>query len=116
MAYEHNNGGFTRQMHQGNWKCSQCGNSITELPFEPDQERLGQLLCRDCHRAKRGDSRDSRGGRGDRGGDRGPRTMHQGNWKCSDCGAPINELPFEPDESRLHQLLCRDCHRQKRGM
>ena len=22
--------------------------------------------------------------------------MHQGNWKCSGCGATITELPFEP--------------------
>ncbi|MFA5830646.1 MAG: hypothetical protein WC878_02335 [Candidatus Paceibacterota bacterium] len=114
MAYDNNDGGFTRQMHQGNWKCSGCGASITELPFEPDQERLGQLLCRDCHRQKRGD-RDNRGGNS-RGGDRGPRVMHQGNWACSSCGNSITELPFEPDQDRLGQLLCRDCHKQKRGM
>ncbi|MCK9351580.1 MAG: hypothetical protein M0P76_02210 [Candidatus Pacebacteria bacterium] len=113
MAYDNNGGGFTpRPMFQGNWSCSGCGGAIHELPFQPDQERLGQLLCRDCHRAKRGD-RDTRGG-GNRD-NRGPRTMHQGNWSCSGCGTAINELPFEPDESRLGQLLCRDCHRAKRG-
>ena len=42
-----------RQMHQGNWKCSECGAAITELPFEPDGER--PLFCRDCHRQKRAD-------------------------------------------------------------
>ena len=40
-----------RQMHQGNWSCSQCGAAITELPFEPDGER--PLFCRDCYRNKR---------------------------------------------------------------
>ena len=112
MAYDqNNNGGFTRQMHQGNWSCSQCGGSITELPFQPDQERIGQLLCRDCHKAKRGEFR----GGDNRHNDRGPRQMHQGNLSCSQCGGSITELPFEPDESRLHQLLCRDCHRARRG-
>jgi len=42
-----------RQMYQGNWTCSQCGTAITELPFEPDANRLDQLLCRDCHRQRR---------------------------------------------------------------
>ena len=43
------------------------------------------------------------------------RKMYQGNWQCSQCQTPITELPFEPDPSRLNQLLCRDCHRQKRA-
>jgi CxxC-x17-CxxC domain-containing protein len=42
------------------------------------------------------------------------RKMYQGNWKCSKCGKEITELPFDPDPSRLDQLLCRDCHREKR--
>ncbi len=42
------------------------------------------------------------------------RKMYSGNWQCSKCQAPINELPFEPDPSRLDQLLCRDCHRERR--
>ncbi len=42
-----------------------------------------------------------------------PRKMFQGDWKCSKCGAAITELPFEPDPSRLDQLLCRDCHRER---
>lgn len=41
------------QRFQGNWKCSKCGVAITELPFEPDPARVSELLCRDCHRAKR---------------------------------------------------------------
>jgi CxxC-x17-CxxC domain-containing protein len=42
------------------------------------------------------------------------RKMYQGNWHCSKCQSEITELPFEPDPARLDQLLCRDCHRQKR--
>lgn len=113
MAYDNNGGGFSpRPMVQGNWSCSGCGSAIHELPFQPDADRLGQLLCRDCHKAKRGDTRNAnpRGGN-----DRGPRQMHTGNWSCSGCGASINELPFEPDQSRLGQLLCRDCHKARRG-
>ncbi|MBU1159784.1 hypothetical protein KKD04_01195 [Patescibacteria group bacterium] len=45
--------------------------------------------------------------------DDSPRKMFQGNWKCSKCEKEITELPFEPDPSRLEQLLCRDCHREK---
>lgn len=45
---------FSRQMYQGNWKCSECGAEITELPFEPSGDR--PLYCRDCH-AKRRDQR-----------------------------------------------------------
>lgn len=51
MAYSGNDG-FERKMYKGDWKCSKCGNPITELPFEPDPSRLSQLLCRDCHREK----------------------------------------------------------------
>lgn len=42
------------------------------------------------------------------------RKMYQGNWKCSKCNGDITELPFEPDPARLEQLLCRDCHREKK--
>lgn len=44
---------------------------------------------------------------------RAPRKMFQGDWKCSKCGTAITELPFDPDPSRLDQLLCRNCHREK---
>ncbi|MBI3114941.1 MAG: hypothetical protein HYZ09_00405 [Candidatus Kerfeldbacteria bacterium] len=40
-----------RKMVQGNWTCSNCGNQITELPFEPDTNR--PVYCRDCHRNNR---------------------------------------------------------------
>ncbi|MFA7142240.1 MAG: CxxC-x17-CxxC domain-containing protein [Candidatus Paceibacterota bacterium] len=41
----------------------------------------------------------------------GERKMFKGDWTCSECGAEIKELPFEPSQDR--PLLCRDCHRQK---
>lgn len=49
-----------REMHkagdadgcEGGWKCSKCGADIAELPFKPDPSRVGQLLCRDCHRSR----------------------------------------------------------------
>jgi len=39
----------------------------------------------------------------------------EGNWVCSnpDCKAAITSLPFQPDPSRLNQLLCGDCHRAR---
>lgn len=33
-------------MYEGNWKCSQCGGAITQLPFQPRSET--GLTCRDC--------------------------------------------------------------------
>jgi len=53
MAYDENRGGFQRREFQGNWKCSKCNADITTLPFEPDPNKLDQLLCRDCFREKR---------------------------------------------------------------
>ncbi len=54
MAYQGSEGNYPeRKMYQGEWKCANCGAAITELPFEPDPARLGQLLCRDCHRERR---------------------------------------------------------------
>ncbi|MCL5733177.1 MAG: hypothetical protein M1334_00740 [Patescibacteria group bacterium] len=43
-----------------------------------------------------------------------PRPTYKGNWVCSKCKAPITELPFEPDENRLDQLVCRNCYRAKK--
>ena len=42
-----------------------------------------------------------------------PRQMYQGNWKCSECGAEITELPFEPSGDR--PLYCRECHTKRRN-
>ena len=88
-----------RKMFQGNWKCSQCGADITELPFEPSGDL--PLYCLNCHRERmnqrRGDFQ---------------RKMYQGNWKCAGCGADITELPFEPKEGQ--EIFCRECYRSKR--
>ncbi len=35
-----------RQMFTGDWKCSICGNAITQLPFEP--RNTENLKCIDC--------------------------------------------------------------------
>ncbi|MBI5306142.1 hypothetical protein HZB04_00930 [Candidatus Wolfebacteria bacterium] len=109
MAYG-NQGDFQRKMYQGNWKCSKCNSDITELPFEPDEARLGELKCKECHRA----GRDSFSGGGNRGGRSfgGERKTYQGNWQCSQCNSAITQLPFEP--MRVDGLLCGDCHRQKK--
>jgi len=48
---------FDRKMYNGEWKCSECGATITELPFEPAPDR--PLYCKDCWRKKR-DERNSR--------------------------------------------------------
>jgi len=42
---------FPRKMIQGNWKCSECGKEITELPFEPAEDR--PIYCRDCWRNRK---------------------------------------------------------------
>ncbi|MDO8264823.1 MAG: DNA-directed RNA polymerase [Candidatus Parcubacteria bacterium] len=38
--------------------------------------------------------------------------MYQGDWSCSDCGAKIAELPFEPSPDR--PIYCKDCHAKRR--
>ncbi len=44
--------GMSRPMVKGNWNCADCGGSITELPFEPNPARVGELRCRDCHKGR----------------------------------------------------------------
>lgn len=51
MAFEKSQGDFPRKMYKGNWKCSECGVEITELPFEPAPDR--PLYCRECWRKRR---------------------------------------------------------------
>jgi len=41
-----------------------------------------------------------------------PRKMFKGNWKCSDCGKEITELPFEPSGDR--PLHCKECWSKNR--
>jgi len=92
-----------REMIQGNWKCSECGVEITEMPFEPSPDR--PIFCKECW-SKQRDARKPRG-------DFSPRKMIQGNWKCSECGAKITELPFEPSEG--NPIYCRECWSKKRA-
>lgn len=40
-----------REMIHGNWKCSDCGINITELPFEPSPDR--PVYCKDCWAKRR---------------------------------------------------------------
>lgn len=42
---------FQRQSFQGNWTCSDCGAKITELPFQPTEDR--PIYCKDCHQKRR---------------------------------------------------------------
>jgi len=49
-------GDFQRKMFQGNWKCADCGQEITELPFEPREG--SEVYCRDCYRKRRPPRRD----------------------------------------------------------
>jgi CxxC-x17-CxxC domain-containing protein len=42
-----------RKMFKGNWTCSKCGAAITQLPFEPDPNRVDRLMCLDCYRTVR---------------------------------------------------------------
>lgn len=46
-------------------------------------------------------------------GDFAPRPMIKGNWKCSECGTEITELPFEPAPDR--PIFCRECWAKKRA-
>ena len=46
-----------RQMVKGSWKCADCGEEITELPFEPDPDR--PIYCKECW-IKRTNQRDER--------------------------------------------------------
>lgn len=37
--------------HEGSWPCSQCGGTISSLPFEP--RSTAGLKCLDCYKASR---------------------------------------------------------------
>ncbi len=41
-----------------------------------------------------------------------PQEMVQGDWECSECGAKITELPFEPAADR--PIYCKDCWAKQR--
>ncbi|MBI2625699.1 hypothetical protein HY573_02130 [Candidatus Parcubacteria bacterium] len=40
------------------------------------------------------------------------RKWYEGEWTCSQCGAKITKLPFQPTGDR--PVYCQDCHRQRR--
>lgn len=88
-------------MFEGNWTCSGCGGSITQLPFEP--RSTANLLCRDCHSKKQGSTPRPTG----------EKKRVQGNWTCSSCGTSITELPFEPRDTS--GLVCIDCFKKRKG-
>lgn len=96
-------------MHQGNWTCSKCGGSITELPFEPKSDK--GLVCRSCYTAKQ-DGGDSSGNASSEQSDGGEKKMFKGDWKCADCGNPITKLPFEPKST--NNLRCIDCFKKNK--
>jgi len=87
-------------MFKGDWKCSGCGKSITELPFEP--KNTSNLTCRDCYSSGKVVKKPQ-----------GEKKMFQGNWKCNTCGGEINQLPFEPKST--NNLTCRECYMKTRG-
>ena len=89
-------------MFQGNWKCSGCGATISELPFEPRSSE--GLKCRDCHQKGRGSAAPARGN--------GERKMFEGDWACAGCGNKISQLPFEPRNTE--NLKCIDCFKASR--
>ncbi|MCX6759345.1 MAG: hypothetical protein NT012_02170 [Candidatus Nealsonbacteria bacterium] len=51
MAFDSDRGFRPRETVKGNWKCSDCGVEITELPFEPAQDR--PIYCKECWSKRR---------------------------------------------------------------
>ena len=80
-------------------ECGECGNKITQLPFEPSGDK--PIFCIDCLKAKRNN--------------RGPRErkMYDVDVKCAECGKQITQLPFQPTGDR--PIYCFDCNRNRRG-
>lgn len=128
-------------MYQGNWKCSKCGEAITELPFQPRSE-LG-LTCRACwSKQKNGSGQPAQAPAvatseeaphdipddaglasepiptdGLEGMDATPVTSgekprFEGDWQCAQCGAAITSLPFSPRDTS--NLKCIDCFKRSK--
>lgn len=123
-------------MYQGNWKCSQCGGSITELPFQPRSE--AGLTCRSCFMKSKSNSastspdaaasENSTEAPSDIPEDAGlageaqpmddgfedatpvtpgEKKKFEGSWTCATCGNEITSLPFQPrDTSNLKCIEC----------
>ena len=127
-------------MHQGNWKCSKCGGTISELPFIPRSE--SGLTCRTCYAKSKNpenadseenlptasealdipdfaeiasepmsdDGFDSIGATTSKPSER-PKTI--GNWKCASCHGDITSLPFTPRDTS--NLKCLDCFKRSKA-
>lgn len=129
-------------MYQGNWTCSTCEGSITELPFEPRSEK--GLTCRACFMKKKsGDTQPTQSTSqpsatstemppddvpdeaslasepqmDDGFADATPmspgeKPKFEGNWECATCGGSITSLPFEPRNT--NNLKCLECFKASR--
>lgn len=126
-------------MHQGNWKCSKCGGTITELPFIPRSE--SGLTCRACYAGQRGGTSGSSAAPApepvldvagempdfpfdadvasepqmDDGLDAAPieKARVAGSWQCANCGGAITSLPFTPRDTS--NLKCLDCFKRSKA-
>lgn len=125
-------------MHQGNWKCSKCGGTITELPFMPRSE--SGLTCRTCYAKSKSPtnvqppaemsaaddvpdipdfaelasepmSDDGFESLGATTPSEKPRIA--GSWECASCGATITSLPFTPRDTS--NLKCLDCFKRSKA-
>ncbi|MEZ4195357.1 MAG: hypothetical protein R3B53_03125 [Candidatus Paceibacterota bacterium] len=124
-------------MHQGNWKCSGCGGTITELPFIPRSE--SGLTCRTCY--AKGKSREAAPAPEMAVASEAPdipdfaevadgpaptedfadgmnpvsseKPKFTGNWQCSGCGGTISSLPFQPRDTS--NLKCLDCFKKSKA-
>lgn len=128
-------------MYQGNWTCSKCGGTITELPFEP-RGNAG-LTCRTCYAKSKGsdngqssvpamavageeapDAPEDAGfatepapgddlGMGEVPATPGDKPKFAGNWTCAGCGGAITSLPFTPRDTS--NLKCLDCFKKNKA-
>jgi CxxC-x17-CxxC domain-containing protein len=125
-------------MYQGNWKCSTCGGTITELPFQPRSE--AGLTCRTCYGKRQDPNKQSAEPNvateqapdipdfaelasepptGDDGfgpavnATSGEKLRFTGDWTCAGCGASITSLPFSPRDTS--NLKCLDCFKASKG-
>ncbi len=120
-------------MHQGNWKCSGCGGTITELPFIPRSE--AGLTYRTCYAKQKGgssapvssatqevpdipfDASLASGPQLDDGFDAviasNDKPRISGDWLCATCGGSISSLPFTPRDTS--NLKCIDCFKRSKA-
>ena len=128
-------------MFEGNWKCSNCGGTITSLPFQPRSE--SGLTCRDCWSKNNNKSSapapesappaeempsdfpedagvasepmpsDDFGMEGATPVTPGEKAKFAGDWSCAGCGGSITSLPFNPRDTS--NLKCLDCFKASKG-